>query len=32
MSVSIINGSASPVGSVAINAQTGTTYTFAASD
>ena len=32
MSLSILNGAASPVGSVAINAQTGTTYTFAASD
>jgi hypothetical protein len=32
MSLAILNGSASPVGSVAINAQTGTTYTFAASD
>ena len=32
MSLAILNGAASPVGSVAINAQTGTTYTFAASD
>lgn len=32
MSVSIINSAASPIGSVTINAQTGTTYTFAASD
>jgi hypothetical protein len=32
MSLAILNGAASPVGSVAVNAQTGTTYTFAASD
>lgn len=32
MAVSIINSAASPIGSVTINAQTGTTYTFAASD
>lgn len=32
MSLAILNGSASPVGSVTVNAQTGTTYTFVASD
>ena len=32
MALSIITNATSPIGSVAINAQTGTTYTFAASD
>lgn len=32
MAVSIINSAASPIGSVTINAQTGTTYTFVAAD
>ena len=32
MSLEMINGTPALIGSVAINAQTGTTYTFAASD
>lgn len=32
MSLAIITNPTSPIGSVAINAQTGTTYTFVASD
>ena len=32
MAVSLINSAASPIGSVTINAQTGTTYTFVAAD
>lgn len=32
MAVSLITSAASPIGSVTINAQTGTTYTFVAAD
>jgi hypothetical protein len=32
MSVSLISSAASPIGSVTINAQTGTSYTFVAAD
>ena len=32
MSLEMINGTPALIGSVAVNAQTGTTYTFAASD
>lgn len=32
MSLAIITNATSPIGSVAINAQTGTTYTFVAAD
>ena len=32
MSLAIINGGITPIASVAVNAQTGTTYTFVAAD